>query len=170
MQHDLIVFVSDGEREAQRVQEALQGMRKSPLLGVNRVVMIRKDSNGRVSVLQRRDLSSDSDRKNVQVLDHLAELIFGEPSPAVLDGLERAGLDTRVLSLIGTQIPSGSSALLFLLDRDGMEDTDELLDALSLFRGMTYRTTLSEETIAAILEPNLYAPTEIQQPGILKLQ
>ncbi len=157
MQYDLIVWITDGEWEAQRVRNALQTMRKSPLLGVNHAVIAKKDSAGRVSVLQWRDLSNSSGHRETQVLDCLAELIFGEPGPTMLDDLAATGLDIDFLSLIGQKMQKNSSALFFLLNRDGLGDTGELLDALSLFRGKTNKTTLSEVTIATIQETNTFS-------------
>jgi len=155
MQHDLVVFIAKGECEAQRVRDALQAMRKSPLLGVNQAVLVQKDNAGRVSVLQWRDLSSGSDRGGILVIDRLAELIFGEPSPAELDELAATGLDIDFLSLIAKQMQVNASALFFLLDRDGLEDSDELLEALSLFRVRIHKTTLSEVTINTILKTTI---------------
>ncbi len=42
MQHDFIVFVTDGEWEAQGVQKALQSMRKSPLLGISHAILAKE--------------------------------------------------------------------------------------------------------------------------------
>lgn len=156
MQHDLVVFVAKGEWGAQRVRDALQAMRKSPLLGVNQAVLTQKDSTGLVNVLQRRSISSGFDGEILLIIDRLVELIFGNPSPATLDELRVVGLDIDFIALVAKKLQANSSALVFLLDRDGLEDSDELLEALSLFKGKIYKTTLSEVTITTILETNIH--------------
>ena len=56
-----------------------------------------------------------------------------------------------ILENIAKVLGDDSSALLFLVHPDGVQDTVELLSALTLFKGKIHRTTLLPQVEASII-------------------
>ncbi len=151
MHSDLIVVTFDEEEEAQKVYDALQRMRKSQLLALENAAVVSKDSAGKVRSYGPRELTVPPEATGDDLLDLLADLIFGTPPERRVRGLVEAGLDEGFLQEVGRAMGGRSSALLFLVRYDSMGDTDELLSALALFKGKVHQTTLSPEAEAAML-------------------
>ncbi len=142
MNSDFIVITFDCEARAKIVFDALQVMRKKPLLGLENAIMVNKDNAGRISLLLKRELSVDPRMKGDMLLYHLADLIFGAASFQTEAALARFGIDESFRENVNRTMGINSSALLFIVGYDGLGDTIELLNALSLFRGKIHHTTL----------------------------
>ncbi len=154
MNSDLIVITFDDADEALKVAEAMQAMRKEPLLNLNQSVVVTRNRMGRVRLRQTRDVTANGNVTNGDVLGLLAGLIFGNPmgvvwgvdvGEAVVE-LTQQGLDDKFLQVVEQSMGNNSSAILFLVRRDGHSDRDEILNVLGLFKGKVHHTTISPET------------------------
>jgi len=154
MNSDLIVITFDDADEALKVSEAMQAMRKEPLLNLEQSVIVTCDRVGKVRLHQTRDLAANDTMVNSDVLGLLAGLIFGSPV-GVVWGVEvgearheltQRGLDDKFVQMIETSVGNNASAILFLVRRDSRSDRDEVLNVLGLFKGKVHHTTISPET------------------------
>lgn len=147
MYSDLIVAFMHGQSDACILRQALRAMRKQRLLGVEQSVALSRDQEGRFQPCQA-DEPEGERIGSLAVLVTMVQSLFGEEahSPA-------AGLDEEFVSVVARARRDNSSALLFLLYRDGLTDTDELRRALSLFQIRICETTLSAEIEARLRLP-----------------
>jgi uncharacterized membrane protein len=154
MNSDLIVITFDDADEALKVSEAMQSMRKEPLLNLEQSVVVTRDRVGKVRLHQTRDLTTSGTPVNGDVLGLLAGLIFGNPAGAVWgvnvsetrNELIRRGFDDKFVKIIEAAVGNNGSAILFFVRRDGRSDRDEVLNVLGLFKGKVHHTTISPET------------------------
>ena len=139
MYSDLIVAFMHGQSDACILRQALRAMRKQRLLGVEQSVVVSKDQEGKFQSCQTYDPEGERIGR-LAVLVTMVQSLFGEEaqSPA-------AGLDEAFVSAVARARRDNSSALLFLLDRDGASDAGELRRVLSLFQATICETTLSLE-------------------------
>lgn len=156
MNSDLIVITFDDEDEAVKVLDAMQSMRKEPLLKLEQAVVVTKDQAGKVRLRQTRDLAAGGTVAGESVLSLLAGLIFGrsfgivwgiDVGKAVRD-LTGYGFDENFLTAVDKTMENNSSAIMFLVRRDSTSDPNEVLKVLTLFRGKIHQTTLSPQTEA----------------------
>jgi uncharacterized membrane protein len=148
MDSDLIVMTFDSAGGAGRVRDALKGLPKSRLLGLDNAAVVIKDSVGRVALpprLESRAAQGDA------VLCSIVDLVFGAPIEATTQALVKAGLDERFVEEVVTKMREDCSALLFLVRYDSLSDTRELLQALASFKGVMHQTTLSPGAERAVL-------------------
>lgn len=150
MHSHLIVVTFDREEEAPSVYNALQKMRGSPLLGLEHAAAVTKDSRGRLSAYQKRELSRAGADPGDDLLDAAITLLFGDTPPDMVQALIEKGFDDRFREQVVQAMGEDSSALLFLVTRDSQVDRGRLLDILTLFRGRVFETTLPQE-VEAIL-------------------
>ena len=154
MNSDLIVITFDDADEALKVSEAMQVMRKEPLLNLEQSVIVTRDRVGKVKLHQTRDLTANGYVVYDNVLGLLAGLIFGSPMGMVwgvdvggtMLELTRQGLDDKFVQGVEKSVSNNASAILFLIRRDTRSDRNEVLNVLSLFKGKIHHTTLSPET------------------------
>lgn len=150
MHSHLIVMIFKGEKEAPSVYDALHKMRGSPLLGLGNAAVVTKDSHGRLSVTQKRELPRAGVDPGDDVANSAIALLFGDPPYEVVQALVEKGFDDRFREQVGQALGEDSSALLFLVNRDSQVDRTRLLDILTLFRGRVFETTLPLEVEAAL--------------------
>jgi hypothetical protein len=136
---DLIVAFMHGQSDACMLRQALRAMRKRRLLGVEQSVVVSKDQEGKFHSCQTYDPEGERIGR-LAILVTMVQSLFGEEahSPA-------AWLDEAFVSAVARARHDNSSALLFLLDRDGASDAGELRRVLSLFQARICETTLSLE-------------------------
>ena len=154
MNSDLIVNTFDDADEALKVSEAMQAMRKEPLLNLEQSVIVTCDREGKVRLHQTRDLTANGLGVHDDVLGLLAGLIFGSPMGVVwgvdvggtMLELTRRGFDDKFVQVVQKLVGNNASAILFLVRRDSRSDRDEVLNVLGLFKGKVHHTTLSPET------------------------
>ena len=151
MRSDLILMIFERQGEAQRVYDAIQSMRKEPLLGLENAAVVTKDSAGTVSLYNRRLVPVHQEAASDDLLSLVADLVFGTPPEDVVRALSRAGMDDRFVPRVTWAMKEDSSALLILVRHDSVSDEHELLRTLALFKGVIYQTTLSPETEAALV-------------------
>jgi uncharacterized membrane protein len=154
MNSDLIVITFDDADEALKVSEAMQSMRKEPLLNLEQSIVVTRDRVGKIRLHQSRDLTANGSMANGDVLGLLAGLIFGGPVGVVWgvdvsearNELTQQGLDGKFVQIIETSVGNNTSAILFWVRRDSRSDRDEVLNVLALFKGKVHHTTVSLET------------------------
>jgi uncharacterized membrane protein len=136
---DLIVAFMQGQDDAYLLRQALRAMRKQRLLGIEQSVAVSRDQEGKFQPCQA-DEPEGERIGSLAVLTTIVQSLFGEEAhtPA-------AGLDEAFVSALARARRDNSSALLFLLDRDGASDAGELRRVLSLFQTRICETTLSLE-------------------------
>jgi len=152
MQNDLIIMTFYNEREAHKVIDSLRDMRKSQILGLDQASIVTKDTTGKALLHQQHALSQRRRSPGDQILRCFAELIFNTFPTEVVQNLVDVGLDETFIHGIAQMMRKNSSALLFYIDHDDIEDKDELLKTLSLFWGNIHQTTISDQVERAILE------------------
>jgi len=127
-------------------------MRRSQIFGLDQASIVTKDSLGKVWLHQKYEISPRKHGNADQVLRCFATLIFNTFPAEIVQNLVDVGLDETFIHGIAQMMRKDSSALLFYIDRDDIEDRDELLKSLSLFWGNIHQTTISDEVERAILE------------------
>lgn len=156
MNSDLIVMTFDDEDEAVKVLDAMQSMRKEPLLNLEQAVVVTKEQVGKVRLRQTRGLATSGTVAGESVLSLLAGIIFGS-SLGVVWGIDVAktvraltgyGFDEEFLTAVDKTMGNNSSAIMFLVRRDSTSDPNEVLKVLTLFRGKIHQTTLSPQAEA----------------------
>jgi uncharacterized membrane protein len=153
MKSDLIVITFDDADEALKVSEAMQAMRKKPLLNLEQSVIVTRDRTGKIRLHQTRDITEIGTVANGEILGLLAGLIFGSPMGVVwgvdvgekMHELTRRGFDEKFVRMIEQVVGNNTSAIVFLVRGDGRSDRDEVLKVLALFKGKVHHTTLSPE-------------------------
>jgi len=150
MNNDLIAAAYESEGLAQRIYDSLQNMRKSSLLGLQNVVIVSKSGAGKVSVYLKKELPSSPKTTDAEILNFITETIFTDPQNEMVQGLVEDGIDDLFIETLSRALDVNSSALLFLLSYNSMNDTDELLGTLALFKGRIYQTTIPQQTKRAI--------------------
>lgn len=154
MNSDLIVITFDDADEAFKVLEAMQAMRKEPLLNLEQSVIVTRDRIGKVRLHQTRDLTVNGNTVDGDILGLMVGLIFGSAMGVVWGvdvgearvELAQQGLDDKFVQVIETSMGNNSSAIFFLIRRDSRSDRDEVLNVLGLFRGKVHHTTISPGT------------------------
>ena len=153
MNSDLIVITFEDAAEALQVFNAMQVMRKEPLLNLEQGVIVTRDRLGKVKLHQTRDLTATGSVANGNILRLLTGLIFGN-SVGVVWGIDvgeirhtltQQGFDDKFVRLIEQSVGNNASAILFLVHSDGRSDRDEILNVLGLFKGKVHHTTISPE-------------------------
>jgi hypothetical protein len=136
---DLIVAFMHGQNDACMLRQALRAMRKQRLLGVEQSVAVSRDQEGKFQPCQA-DEPEGERIGSLAVVTTIVQSLFGEEThtPAAV-------LDEAFVSAVARARRDNSSALLFLLDRDGASDAGELRRVLSLFQTRICETTLSLE-------------------------
>ena len=150
MRNDLIAAACESAGLAQRIYDSLQNMRKGPLMGLQNVVIVTKSGDGIVTITLKKELPATPRNTNAEILTFIAEMIFSDSQSEMVQGLIEEGLDDLFLEKFSRAMATNSSALLFLLSYNSMNDVDELLSMLALFKGSIYQTTLPPQTISAI--------------------
>ena len=153
MNSDLIAITFDDADEALKVLDAMQAMRKEPLLNLEQCVIVTRDRAGKVRLHQTRALATNGEAANGEVLGLLAGLIFGSPIGVVwgvdvsqaMHALTQRGLDDKFVQMVEKSVDNNGSAILFLVRRDSRSDRDEVLNVLGLFKGKVQHTTLPPE-------------------------
>jgi uncharacterized membrane protein len=160
MNSDLIVITFDDADEALKVFDAMQAMRKEPLLNLEQSIIITRNRTGKIRLHQTRDLTANDNVANGDVLGLLAGLILGNPM-GVVWGIEvgearlelaRQGFDDKFGQVIATSMGNNSSAIFFLIRRDSRSDRDEVLNVLGLFKGKVHHTTITPEIDRYLLQ------------------
>jgi len=152
VQNDLIVMTYYNEAEAQKVINSLRDMRKSQILGLEQASIVTKDSSGKIWLHQKYEISPTRQGNADPILRCFAVLIFNTFPAEIVQNLVDVGLDEEFIHGIAQMMRDHSSALLFYIDHDDIEDKDELLKTLSLFWGNIHQTTISDQVERAILE------------------
>jgi uncharacterized membrane protein len=141
---DLIIAFMPDENDACVLRKALQTMRKQRLLGVDRSVALSRDPAGGFR-LCRADEAAVEGHDSLAELIAIAQWLFGQAAPFQGDGF-----DGVFLAAVARSWHDSASALLFLIRRDGLSDTDELRRVLSLFHTRICETSLSVEAEAKL--------------------
>ena len=163
MNSDVIVMTFDDEDEAEKVLEAMQSMRKEPLLSLEQAVVVTRERGGKVKLRQTRDLTGGGTVAGESVLSLLAALIFGRSLGTVwgvevsqvVHSLTEMGFDEKFMDAVDRTMGDNTSAILVLVRRDSPSDPDEVLKVLTLFKGKIHQTTLSpsaEAYLGQVLE------------------
>ncbi len=158
MNSELIVITFDDMDEAMKVLEAMESMRKEPVLSLQQSVVVTRDRTGKTKLQQIREVTAHGTAKEDEILNLLAGLIFGAPLgtvwgidvPQTIDEMVQRGFDQKCVAAINNSIDNDVSAILFLIPRASRSDPQEILNTLSLFKGKIFRTTISPD-IAAYL-------------------
>lgn len=139
MYSDLIVAFMQGQNDACMLRQALRAMRKQRLLGIEQSVAVSRDQEGKFRPCQA-DEPEGEHIGSLAVLGTIVQSLFGEENhtPAAV-------LDEAFVSAVARARRDNSSALLFLLHRDGVSDAGELRRVLSLFQTRICETTIALE-------------------------
>jgi uncharacterized membrane protein len=150
MHSHLVVMIFEREDEASSVHDAIQRMRGSQLLGLEHAAVVTKDGRGRLSVIQKRELSRTGVESDNDLVEPAIALLFGDPPEEMVQTLAKKGFDDRFREQVFQALGDNSSALLLLITPDSDVDRSQLLRILTLFKGRVFETTLPQE-VKAIL-------------------
>jgi uncharacterized membrane protein len=152
MYSEIIVIVFDHQGEARRIYDAAGSLRRSGLLALENATIVTKNRAGRVRFQQEWEVPPAPDSRDLDLLTFLTQLVFGVLPQDKVRAAIRVGLDERFLEQVAGAMSNESSALFFLVRPDSVSDAEELMEALKLFRGRIYRTTLPTEVVTALEE------------------
>ena len=145
------------------VLEAIQAMRKSPILSLESVVVATKDCKGEITVRPGQPSEVSQKEWDTRMLLAFAELILSAPAKGGIDAIADREMDRRFVSEIAESMAGESSALFVLTRENGIHDAGETRSTLALFKGRIHQTSLPSEAEAfsdfpATGEPSSGAP------------
>jgi uncharacterized membrane protein len=148
MSSELIVMTFRGQNKAETVLEAIQAMRKSPILCLGSVVVAIKDRKGETTVRPGQGSAAAQEDRDTQILLTLADLILRAPAEGAIDAITDRGMDGRFVSEIARSMEGESSALFVLTRENSVHDAGETRSTLALFKGRIHQTSLPSEVEA----------------------
>jgi len=149
---DLIAMTFDGEAAALRAKQALEQMRLSPFLGIMSALVVSRDAAGKVVVHEQWELPAHLPSTSQQMTRLLVKACFGKPGDDGGQELVRAGLDETFVRNVVSALRPRSSMILSYIPRGSLVDVQQVLGALSQFRGTLYHTTVPAKVEEAILQ------------------
>ena len=149
---DFIAMAFGGEEAALRAKRALEQMRCSPLLGIVSALVVTRDAAGKVVFHEQWELPAHLPSTSQQMARLLVEACFGKPGDDGGQELVHAGLDETFVKRVVSALEPRSSMLLSYVPRGSLVDVEQVLEALSQFRGTLYHTTVPAEVEEAILQ------------------
>ena len=150
MRSDLIVMIFDRQVDSQRVYDAIQSMRHSPLLGLDSAIIATRDSAGETNLYQRRKVPGATRSGVADALGLIADQLFCPDSEERRATLGKMGLDAGFVERILQAMDRDRPALLVLLGYDDIADRDELVRTLALFRGQIHQSTISSDAVETL--------------------
>jgi hypothetical protein len=127
---------------------AMEIMRNSDFLGVMNAVVVAMDKVGKVFVHSQCQLADPSS----EMAHLLACAILAKHPEAGGQKLVNAGLDEEFVKRVSSAQRPESSAILNYVRQNSLVDTQQVLDALNLFKGTLYHTTVPPDVAEAILK------------------
>ena len=149
---DLIAMTFGSEAAALRAKQALAQMRHSPFLGLASALVVTRDAAGKVVVHEPWELPAHLPSTSQQMARLLVKACFGRPGDDGGQELVRAGLDETFVKSVVSALEPKSSMILSYIPRGSLVDVQQVLEALSQFRGTLYHTTVPAEVEEAILK------------------
>jgi len=153
MYSELIVVVSSGQEDADKVWRTLEGRHGGKLLAMSDVVLIRRDNQGK-SAFQMRWQEADHLTDPHRLAGAIAEAIFGISRAEGHRRLIDAGVDTLFLQEVVEALQPDCSAYLIYVPRESLIDTQRYLNILEALPGNLYHTTFRPQTEEALLKKN----------------
>ena len=145
---DFIVKVFDRQDDAAVTLSALKAMHARPILGLDTVVRVARDSDGRgmISGDQQNPPHPSSRLSYI-----LAEAFINDDSETDIQVLADAGMDEYFLTLAKAALKPSRSALVIYIPDSAIADVSQLVNILGLFRGQLYQTTCPDVVEQRIL-------------------
>jgi len=151
---ELIVMVSTGVEDSDKVWRTLERSHGGELLTSSDIVLCNRDSQGKVTFQMRWKESDHLDDSYSRPAGAFAESIFGISRAEGLRQLAEAGVDPRFLQEVVEAFQPGSSAYLIYVPGESLIDTRYYLEILEASPGNLYHTTFRPQTEEALLKQN----------------
>lgn len=145
---DFIVKVFDRQDDASVTLSALKAMHAKPILGLDTVVRVTRDSDGSSTISGDQQIPSHPSSRLSYIL---AEALINDDSETDIQVLADAGMDEYFLTLLKAALRPGRSALVIYVPDSAIADVSQLVNILGLFRGQLYQTTCPEVVEQRIL-------------------
>jgi uncharacterized membrane protein len=154
MYSELIIVVSTGQEDTDKVLRTLESRQGSDLLTLSDLALIRRDSQGRSTFQMRWRASDHLNNHQGRLAGVFAESIFGSSRAEGLRRLAEAGMDTLFLREVVEEFQPGCSAYLIYVPRESLIDTRRYLEILEALPGNPYHTTFRPQTEEALFKKN----------------
>jgi uncharacterized membrane protein len=152
MYSELIIVISTGQEDTDKVWRTLESRQCGKLLTMSDVVLIRRDSQGKSTFQIRWRASDHLDNHHGRLAAVFAESIFGFSRAEGLRRLAEAGVDKLFLQEVVEALQPGCSAYLIYVPRESLIDTGRYLEILEALPGNLYHTTFRHQTEEALLK------------------
>ena len=152
MYSELIVMVSTGQEDSDKVLRTLERSHGGKLLTLSDIVLIRRDNQGKTAFQMRWKEADHLYDNHSRLAGAFAEAIFGISSTESRSQLGEAGLDTFFLQEVVQALKPGNSAYLIHVPRESLIDTRRYLEILEALPGNLYHTTFRPQTEEALLK------------------
>ena len=154
MYSELIVVVSPGKEEPDKVLRTLESRHGGELLTMSDVVLIRRDNQGKSAFQMRWQGADYSSERHRRLAAAFAEAIFGISREEGRRRLIETGVDPLFLQEVIKAFQPGSSAYLIYVPEGSLIDTHRYLEILEALPGKLYHTTFRPRTEEALLKKN----------------
>jgi len=151
---ELIIMVSTGQEDTDKVWRTLESRQGGELLTMSDVVLIRRDKQGKSAFQMRWQEADYSSDQHHRLAGGFAEAIFGISREEGHRGLVEAGLDPLFLREVIEAFQRGGSAYLIYVPEGSLIDTHRYHEILEAFPGDLYHTTFRPRTEEALLKKN----------------
>ena len=150
MNNDLIVMISDNEQDALKAKGALEIVRNRQFLGVENIVLVTRDSAGKVIVHYKKSLPVNETDPYSQIPGQFVNIFFDESEDKVQE-LVAAGLDESFVKRVITALDAWSSLILIYICHDSLVDAQQVREFFKQLNGTLYQTTISPQLEEVLL-------------------
>ena len=154
MYSELIVVISTGQEDPDKVLRTLESRHGGELLTMSDIVLIRRDEQGKVAFQMRWKEADHLYDNHSRLAGAFAEAIFGISSADGRRQLAEAGIDPLFLQDVVQALKPDSSAYLIHVPRDSLIDSRRYLKILERLQGDPYHTTFRPQVEEALLKQN----------------
>jgi len=150
---ELIVVISTGQEDPDKVLRTLESRHGGELLALSDIVLLRRDKQGK-SAFQMRWQEANQLTDPHRLAGAFAEAIFGISRVEGHRRLIDAGMDPLFLKEVAEAFQPGGMAYLIYVPDESLIDTQRYLKILEALRGDLYHTTFRPQTEEALLKQN----------------
>jgi uncharacterized membrane protein len=149
---ELIVVISTGQEDPDKVLRTLESRHGGELLALSDIVLLRRDKQGKVAFQMRwKEFDHSGDSHN-RLAGAFAEAIFGFSRAEGCRRLSEAGMDPLFLQEVVQALKPGGTAYLIYVHRESLIDTRRYVEILEAVPGNLYHTTFSPQIEEVLLK------------------
>jgi uncharacterized membrane protein len=147
-------MVFTGKEDLDKAWRTLERGRDGELLKLSDIVLIRRDTTGKVSFQMRWKESNHLYDNHSRLAGAFAEAIFGTARTEGRRRLAETGIDPLFLEDVVQAFTTEGAAYLIHVPRESLIDTRSLIEILEGLQGDLYHTTFRPQVEEALLKHN----------------